>query len=74
MAKKSNISCPMCAWKGDPDGKLMPPHLDDSGAVCVMATRPVPEFEDQGPVTDGSGPAGGDTGTPGGAAGTTTTP
>lgn len=58
----------MCSWKGDPDGNQFPPHLDDAGDVCVMATRPIPAREDEGPVTDGSGPSGST-----GEAGTTTT-
>ncbi len=66
MAKKQ-YSCPMCAWKGEPDGKKFPPHLDDAGDVCVMATRTIPGREDEGPVTDGSGPASAD-GAAGGAA------
>lgn len=57
MAKKQD-SCPMCAWKGNAGGNQFPPHLDNDGAPCVMSTRPVPAREDEGPVTDGSGPSG----------------
>lgn len=65
----------MCAWKGDAGGNQFPPHLSEDGSVCDMSTRPVPAREDEGPVTDGSGPSTGPTTagnvTPGG---TPTTP
>jgi hypothetical protein len=66
MAKKSDVRCPLCSWKGDPGGKQFPPHADESGAACVMSTRTVPQREDDGPVTDGA--------TASGATGDTTPP
>ncbi len=47
----------MCSWTGYAETSLFPPHADDDGAVCVMSTRPIPEREDDGPVTDGAGAA-----------------